>query len=160
MGGNNPTMKRKLIFGAYFLALFITSCKKIGTKSQNNNPTIATTTFPSYFSWQNSRNLKLTLNVTDLQFGELRHIICIYDGDPAAGGNLLTKGSASTKLAFVTTVYLTANIKSIYIVKSAPNNSKSIQKVDAGGSDITVSLPGRINTPILATDKIPSHFDL
>ena len=136
-------MTRKLILGAYFFVLLFTSCKKIGLKKENA-ATIATTTFPTYFNWNNSRSIKLTLNITDIQFGDLKHIICVYDGDPAAGGNILTKGSASLKTAFVTTLSLTKTVSSIYIHKTSPNNSKSIVKVDAGTADLTISLGARV----------------
>lgn len=151
-------MSRKLIYRAILLCVFFTSCKKIGLITKNNNPAIASTTFPSYFTWETSRNIKVTLNITDLQFGNARYLISIYDGDPSAGGTLLSKGSATLKMAFISTVYLSSELGSLYIVKTSPDHSRTLLKIEALTSVITASLGARVISPVLNTDKIPSRF--
>ncbi len=151
-------MTRKIIFWVFLFSSFFTSCKKIALKTENSNPSIATTTFPSYFSWAISRNVKLTLNITDLQFGNLKYLINIYDGDPGAGGALLCKGSASIKKPFISTVYLDKKYSALYVVKISPNNSRSVQLIEVGNADITASMGARVSTPVPVTDHIPSRF--
>lgn len=151
-------MSRKLIYWAFFCAVFFLSCKKIALKTENPAPTIATTTFPSYFSWETSKDIKVTLGITDVQFGNSKYLISIYDGDPLAGGAILCKGSATLKKPFVSTVYLGKKYTVLYVLKTSPNNARTVHVVDVGTTDITASLGARVNSSALTTDKIPSRF--
>jgi len=109
------------------LAVFaISSCKT----SKEVTPTTATKStasikVPAGFLWQNSRNVNFTVNLTDTKFQYDIARIAIYDGNPATGGHLLAKGSATVKAAFTSKIYISNQIKLVYIVKTAPNNSKT-----------------------------------
>ncbi|WP_183573424.1 hypothetical protein HDF18_07395 [Mucilaginibacter sp. X5P1] len=64
----------------------------------------------------------------------------IYGGDPAIGANLLAKGSATTIASFKSTIYTSNQISQVYIVKTSPDNSKTMQKVQVSAADITASI--------------------
>lgn len=119
----------------------IPSCKKT-----DNNQTVGTTvyntvndiTVPTGFNWESSRTVPFSVSITDERFSTANHTIAIYDGDPFNGGSLLAKGSANTSTGFSTNLYLAKTINEVYIVKTSPDNSMIVSKVNVGGG-VTMS---------------------
>jgi len=134
-------MNKKLLTIALLMVFAIVSCKK-STKQDTPVPVTATNQIkaPVNFSWQNSRNINFTVNLTDTRYPGLIDLICIYNADPAAGGNLLAKGSATTTVAFKSKIYISYEITQVYIVKTAPDNSKTTLVVPVGTADINTSI--------------------
>ncbi len=122
------------------LGLFLFSCKKIeqDTEASGNMNKLV---IPDGFTWENSRDVNFEIRITDTRFQTAVHVVSIYDGDPGQGGKLLSKGSASITDPFSTLIYLTNLIKEVYVEKTAPDGTSTIQKVTVGSdSKITLSL--------------------
>ncbi len=119
------------------------SCKKI-EKFKSPVKAIERTTnslkVPVGFTWENSRNVHFAVNVSDTRYGTALHMISIYNGDPKAGGILLTKGSASNSETFISRIYLSKQILAVYIVKTSPDNSTVISKVAVGTADVVTTM--------------------
>jgi len=75
------------------------------------------------------KDIYFEVNITDMRFSKAIHVVSIYDADPALNGKLLARGSASISSAFSTKIYLPNTVKEVFIVKTAPDNSSSSQKV-------------------------------
>jgi hypothetical protein len=135
-------MNKKLLIITLLMTFAMVSCKK-STKQDTLASNVTATTqikAPLNFTWQNSRNINFTVNVTDTRFQSSLYMVSIYDGDPTAGGNLLAKGSATTTDAFKSKIYLSAQIIKVYIVKTSPDNSKTTLIVQVGATDIVASI--------------------
>lgn len=135
-------MKKTLLITAIFGLFAFVSCKKA-----QNDPVVTVTSslsnvqVPLGFNWESSRNLNVTVSLTDTRFGTASQTISIYDGDPYAGGKLISVGGATTTRAFSGKIYLPTTITQIYVVKTAPDKSTIVEKVAAPGSaDINLSI--------------------
>jgi len=133
-------MKKKLLAIYLLAALSVVSCKK----DNRHNLSVPVTTNiikpPSGFKWESSRNIIFTVSITDSRFQSSMYLVAIYDGDPVAGGTLLSKGSATVLSAFMSKIYLSKQINQVYIVKTAPDGSKVTQKTQVGTADVTTSI--------------------
>lgn len=134
-------MKKILPFVALLLAMSVVSCKStkdvVPVVLMNSTSNIVV---PSGFTRQTSRTLNFTISLTDTRFQNLIQVIAVYDGDPAAGGNLLAKGSATVSAPFQTKLYIAYQIKQVYIVKTAPDNTKVTQKLSISTADVITSI--------------------
>ena len=135
-------MKKELLIIAMFVVFTVASCKK--SSNQDIAPTPAKTTsaiaVPAGFMWRNSRNINFTVSVSDTRFSAYASVIYIYDANPAAGGKLLAKGSATTVAAFKSTIFISSQVSQVYIIKNAPDNSITTQIIKIGTADITASI--------------------
>jgi hypothetical protein len=118
----------------------MSSCKKDSVQNNVVIPSTNTIKVPLGFNWENSRSINISINITDSRFQNMLHVIAIYDSQPSNGGNLITKGSASTSTAFKSKLYLSNQIKELYIVKTSPDNSTSIQMIQVGSADISLAI--------------------
>lgn len=116
-----------------------TSCKKFDTLKKSV-PLANGLSIQKGFQWQNSRNISFAVNVTDTRFGSSMHMISIYDGDPAAGGRLVSKGAATVKTAFASRIYLTRQLAAVYVVKKAPDHTTSVSKIELTSTNISISI--------------------
>jgi len=91
---------------------------------------------PSGFNWESSREVKFQVSVEDLKFLDDTHVVAIYDGDPASGGKLLSKGSTDLDHPFTVTLSLAKTITSVYITKTAPDGSTVTEKVSVNSQSI------------------------
>ncbi|MEJ7694464.1 LruC domain-containing protein, partial [Daejeonella sp.] len=122
------------------LGLFLFSCKKTEQDTETSG-NINKLVIPAGFTWENSRDVNFEIRVTDTRFQNAVHVVSIYDGDPNAGGKLLSKGSASIIDPFATRIYLTNTVKDVYVEKTAPDGTSTIQKVTVGSDPkVTLSL--------------------
>lgn len=137
----NTTMKNFLALIAIISLVAVTSCKKETAKESQKLKSINDLVVPAGFSWENSRDVNFEISITDARFQNALFVVSIYDADPLFGGRLLSKGSASLNTRFSTKIYLPNTIKEVYVVKTAPDNSKITQKVPVGsGAKVTASL--------------------
>jgi LruC domain-containing protein len=133
-------MKKILLFVALFGTIIVSSCKK-ATDSPATTPTtgIDAINVPAGFNWQSAHTLTVSTTITDSRFQGAVHNISIYDGDPYNGGKLLASGSATLTSAFVSKINIPNTLTDLYVVKTSPDNSKIIQKVSVGITDIALS---------------------
>jgi hypothetical protein len=135
-------MKKQLLVIAALIML-ASACKVSEQNAPipiNNTQKTADITVPAGFLWTNSRNEYFTVNVTDSQFQNVKYLVAIYDGDPAAGGNLLIKGAASINTPFLTTIFIPNQITQVYIVKISPDNSKVTQNIKLTNLLVTITI--------------------
>ena len=106
-----------------------TSCQKQDALEETVVKDMTKLQVPSGFSWESSKDIYFEVNITDMRFSKAIHVVSIYDADPALNGKFLARGSASISSAFSTKIYLPNTVKEVFIVKTAPDNSSSSQKV-------------------------------
>ncbi|RKR81628.1 hypothetical protein BDD43_1778 [Mucilaginibacter gracilis] len=135
-------MKKILVTIAMLSALAMVSCKK-GTEGATPAASVTSTSeikAPTGFTWESSRNISFTINITDTRFPATASLVSIYDADPNNGGNLLAKGAATTTSPFNSKLYISNQILAVYIVKTSPDNTNIIQKVQIGTTNVTASI--------------------
>lgn len=87
-----------------------------------------------------SRFVNFQVKVTDARYGNKMFVISIYDKDPSQGGVLLSEGSATLELPFLTKIYLYEKIQSVYILRTAFDNSTVSSIVSLDSVNVNVSL--------------------
>lgn len=115
------------------------SCKRIEPRRRHQKGTLALIV-PVNFEWQSSRNIKFSISLTDQRFGNSVNRIAIYNGDPETGGKLLSKGSFTLIRPFYTRISLPNHLTSVYLVRTAPDNTSLTSKVQVNIADITLSM--------------------
>jgi hypothetical protein len=60
----------------------MSSCKKEQSSETPAMGTMATLKVPVGFTWENSTDVYLDINVTDSRFGSGLHVVTVYDADP------------------------------------------------------------------------------
>ncbi|MBW4888229.1 LruC domain-containing protein [Mucilaginibacter sp. HMF5004] len=136
-------MKIKVLIVAALMSTFaITSCKKVADNGEIAvNTTINDIKVPAGFTWESSRAVSFTVNMTDSRFGtNAVHVISVYDGDPSNGGSLVSRGSATTTTAYTSNLYLSNQIKQVYVVKTSPDGSSITQKVTVGTAPVSITI--------------------
>lgn len=133
-------MIKKITLITTALATLLVSCAKESRAPDVQSIATSTIKVPAGFTWENSRNVNLTLSVADSESPNKIHVISVYDGDPADGGNLLTKGSALTTSAFKSKIYLSNQITAVYLVGAFPDGTSVTNKQTITGSDLAVTI--------------------
>lgn len=137
-------MKKSLLAIAILSTVGMVSCVKTALETPVTVPVSKTTTssliVPKGFTWENSRTVNFTVNVTDTRFVKNVQIITIYDGDPKTGGNVITRGSAIPTNAFKSKLYISNQVSKVYIKKTAADNSQVIQVIQLSSNNITTSI--------------------
>lgn len=139
-------MKRNILTATVLASMLMASCQK-------NLPLVKSTPLveavksstkalivPVGFKWENARNIAFSVAITDLRFGSKNFTISIFDSNPATGGKLLTKGTATTAVSYKTKLYLANTIQSVFIVKISPDNKRTSMMVPVAKSNITTSI--------------------
>ncbi|HRO42731.1 MAG TPA: LruC domain-containing protein [Flavipsychrobacter sp.] len=133
--------KAFLLIGLLAIAV-LPACKKEKAEETNSvGNSIDDIKVPDGFSWESSRYIDVVVNIKDQRFGNASHAIAVYDGNPYEGGNLLSKGSASTSQPYSNKLYIAKNISELYVMKLSPDSSRSIEKINANLSVANVSFP-------------------
>jgi hypothetical protein len=134
-------MKNILLSLTVLVVLAASSCKTSKDVAPVlNGKTTFTIKVPAGFTWQNSRNLNFTVNLTDTRFASSVFLISIFDRNPALGGHLLAKGSATTKAPFTSKVFTSDQVTEVYIIKTAPDNSQATQTIQVGTAAVITSI--------------------
>ena len=134
-------MKKKLLTLSIIIIVLMAACKK--QADQTAATTISSTTdikVPAGFTWENSRNITFTVTLIDTLFPAKAHVVSIYDGSPANGGNLLAKGTVIVATAFKSTVYLSNKISIVYVATTFQDGSRILQKIPVSKSDVAISV--------------------
>lgn len=133
-------MKKLLSIALVLGVAALPACKK--TDSADTKPVVNSINdikVPDGFLWASSRDVNITVNITDQRFGSALHGIAIYDGDPYNGGSLIANGSASTAKAYENKLHISKQITQVYVVKTSPDNSRIINTLDVNGASATIS---------------------
>ncbi|MES2380307.1 MAG: LruC domain-containing protein [Bacteroidota bacterium] len=125
--------------------LSLTSCLPSveSAKEQPNNNNVSNMNdlvVPIGFTWQNSRDVNFNIGITDTRFQEAVHVVSVYDANPLVGGNLIARGSATLSTPLAAQLNLANTLKSVYIVKTSPDNSELSQEVAIEGTTVNVQL--------------------
>ena len=124
--------------------LSLASCKKDIEKKfeTGQNTTIATEVskmseikVPANFKWELTKTVSVKVNLEDNSFGALKHKIQIYLEDPSNKGISLAEGALSLAQEFESTISVPSATKELFVVRTAPDNSKMIEKVTISGSN-------------------------
>lgn len=138
---NRPSlMKQKIQLLALISLIGLASCQRLELSKKRTSLSTSALIVPVGFKWENSRTINFKVSVTDARFGQANNRILIYDGDPASGGTLLLKGFANNKTAYEGNIYLSNDISSVYIVKTAANNIATTTIVPVYNSDVEISM--------------------
>lgn len=135
-------MKNQLFIIGIICIAIMASCKKENPlvkeiiPAENTKDIIA----KSGFTWENSRNINFTISVSNSRFPTSIHVISIFDGNPTAGGNLISKGSATTVEAFKSKIYLPNHFQEVYVVGAFPNGVKVTQKLIINNSNLNLTI--------------------
>lgn len=95
---------------------------------------------PKDFTWETSRNINFVIGISNTNFQNMPHAVCIYDGDPATTGKLLSKGAATTIAPFRSKIYLPNLLTAVYVVGLFPDGTKITQKVPVGIENINIAI--------------------
>lgn len=131
----------------------VSSCKKNEAINNVVNDPITEIKAPATFTWSGSRDVSMSIGITDNRFQNAIHVIKIYSGDPANGGQLISKGSASLVTPFNTKIALSSMIKDVYLQKVAPDGSELTQKLVLNSDNISVAMSATTAVQTLATVK-------
>lgn len=135
-------MKIQFFATAIICTIFFTSCNKEDKLTLNQKPAKLSSEIiaPTGFTWENSRNINFTINVSNIKFQNNIHVITIYNGDPKTGGTQITKGSATTTEAFKCKIYLPNHILDVYVVGVFPNGSVITKKITITKPDLSITI--------------------
>lgn len=137
---------KKIILSITTLGLlFLGSCTKDIVKDaippiNNNVSDMNALVVPVGFTWDNSRDVNLTIGISDTRFQGAVHIVSIYDENPLAGGQLLSRGAATINSGFSSQINLANTIKRVFVSKVSPDGSEISQYVDLNSKNINVAL--------------------
>ena len=147
-------MRKNLLLAALLSIALLPACKKNNTPATQEIKSVNDIKVPSGFTWESSHNVSFSISITDSRFGSATYSIAIYDGDPYNGGNLLASGSASTSTPYTNKLYIPNTLSQVYVVKTAPDNSKIINTASVTGSSVSLSFDA---TDPAAADQRSAH---
>ena len=138
-------MKKTILSITALSLLFLGSCTKDVVKENtpelnNNVSNMNDLVVPANFTWENSRDVNLNINITDARFQELVHVISIYDENPLSGGELITRGSATLSNPFNTQLNLANTINRVFVSKVSPDGSEISKYIDINSKTVNVDL--------------------
>jgi len=125
------------------LSIIFTSCERdfLAQKNVKVNK-LTDVKVPEGFTWANSREVSFKVEITDTRFNNLFHVVAIYGPD----SKLITKGAASPGHPFESKATLPNTVTEVYIIRTAPDNSNTSQKVSLTKTDINVAFGETIAT--------------
>ncbi|TDO24054.1 LruC domain-containing protein [Pedobacter duraquae] len=139
------------------LVILLAACKKDSSVDNAANQTVTDLAVPTSFHWETSRDVSLSIGISDTRFQNKLHVVSVYLNDPINGGTPISKGSASLVSPFNTKISLPTTINEVYVVKTAPDGSSTTQKIALTSNNISVALSSVNNTqsvslnPVMAT---------
>ncbi|GEM_PF-562670 len=133
-------MKIKFLSIVAAVVLF-SSCQKeninAGSEEGKNLDEISV---PAEFDWKTIHDVNFSVSISDSRFsGTIKHVISIYVGDPANGGQIVSKGAATPIAPFNTRVALPKALSEVYIEKTAPDGSKISGPIAVTSTSVSAS---------------------
>ncbi|TCC86601.1 hypothetical protein EZ428_23085 [Pedobacter frigiditerrae] len=114
-------MVKKLLYITIAATLSIASCKKNSVTPVTAIKSTNEITAPKGFSWENSRSINLNISISQTKFPGKLYVVAIYTSDPSTGGTLISKGSLNAVTKFKSNLYLSNQVKELYIVCISPD---------------------------------------
>jgi LruC domain-containing protein len=113
--------------------MIFASCKKNATETLNPVPgeTVQSLTdlfVPAGFNWSTQKEIKLQIKSPLSNGAGGNYDIKVYDGNPFAGGQLLTQGAASGTRFFDTKVAVGTQVNELYFLATSQGRSTSMYK--------------------------------
>jgi len=136
-------MKNHYLLAISILLLTLGSCKKQDTLVDPNPITP-----PSGFLWEVSANIDINIRINDPRFSDASHTISVYTSDPQNGGSLIAKGAAANGKPFITKIYLADTVKTLVIVKTAPDLSTMQEDMIIDASHSITATMGVVPVPL------------
>lgn len=133
-------MKIKLLSLVLVAGVLVASCKKTEKFEIPDNKTIDQIAAPASFMWSGSRDVSLSIGISDNSFGTAIHVVKVYTADPAKGGELLSTGSATLIAPFNTKFTLSSLIKQVYIEKISPSGAVVGQTLNLTSDNVSVAI--------------------
>jgi hypothetical protein len=143
-------MKRiYLILGA--VLILTASCKKGLVDKYESSQTLSDGTtlsvskmtdvkVPTGFKWETAKDIQVKLSTNDQRFGNALHKVEVYSANPAEGGVQLAAGSISTDKQFEAKILTATTIKQYFVVKTAPDGSKVMEKLAINGETAQLNI--------------------
>jgi len=150
-------MRLKLLSFVLASGLAFASCKKDETTDQIGNKDINEISAPANFNWSGSRDVSLSIGITDGNFGNQIHVIKIYSADPAKGGELISSGSATQILPFNTKFALSSMIKEVFVVKVAPSGASVQQTLALTSDNVSANISATGVTSIASVGRVSAN---
>lgn len=124
------------------LAFLAASCKKetVDTTGLEAGKSLNEINVPSEFDWKTTQDVKFSVGISDSRFGNEIHTIEIYAGNPANGGQLVSKGAATLISPYNVKVSLPKVLTEAYIVKTAQDGSKVSGSIAILTNNVSVSV--------------------
>lgn len=147
-------MKTKQLLSTLIgISLLVSSCSSELLVDETSNGDISKLKVPAGFNWKTSRDVSFSIKIADARFNNAKHVISIYGSEPKVGSVAISKGAASLSSPFDTKISLPSNTKEIYVVKVAPDGTKTTEKVALNSSSqMNVVLGGIGSGRISASD--------
>ncbi|WP_256012779.1 LruC domain-containing protein [Desertivirga xinjiangensis] len=147
-------MKTKILLSLLLVSsLGIYSCKKDGQiDGLAGVVKLADVNVPDGFTWESSRDINFKIAIADNRFQDNIHVIAIYSAD----GGLITKGAASLTKPFESKAYVPRTVSEVFVVKTAPDNSSTSQKIRLDGDKVTLTLSAPL---VQAVSSVNSAFN-
>ena len=103
---------------------------------------------PAGFNWQTSRDVQVKLLSTDARFGNVFHKVSLFVGEPSRGGVKVAEGSIGLNKPFEVKINTANTIQEYYLVKTAPDQSKLIERVKINNNNVLATIAVSGNTPL------------
>ncbi len=130
-------MKKISVFAA-IAALFMLSCQKeTSTTQQNPNEvkTFSEIVAPKNFGFSATKGLSIDFTIANSGSSQASTIE-IYDANPLGGGELIFKGF-STNNQLTAELTVSSAVKSLYVVKTAPDGSSTTESLSVAGKKVS-----------------------
>ncbi len=147
-------MKIKLLSFVLVSGIVISSCKKTEKFQPVVNTSIDQIAAPASFMWSASRDVSLSIGISDASNGNLIHVIKIYTAEPSKGGELISKGSATLISPFNTKVTLSSAITQVYIEKTSPSGAVVGQTLVLTSDNISTAISATGLSEVKAMGKL------
>ena len=131
--------------------LLILSCRK---ENIREGVSLEAVEVPDDFTWESSRLVTFNIAISDSRFQDAIHQISLYDADPADGGVLIARGAASLISSFNVKLALSSDIRTVYLLKTAPDGSSVSGVVDVGAASVSVTVgPEGLTRAVMTAGK-------
>ncbi len=128
---------KNLIYMLFAFLILAVSCKRelpVEPKATNVDGSIQVSKMtdikvPKDFNWSLSKTVQLDITLEDATFGVYNHKLQIFTSDPSSNNTPIVSGSISTILPFQVSLSVLSSISDLYVLRTAPDNSKVIEKV-------------------------------
>ena len=99
---------------------------------------------PADFKWELTKMVSVKINLQDNSFGALKHKIQVFLEDPAKSGISLAEGALSLSQEFESELAVPSATSELYIVRTAPDNSKTIEKLQIANNSVALTVKANL----------------